>query len=140
MQEKEIRMDFHEAWSWLNDHPLFTSEGIGGSGVGCLYIEVVRVNPDNETIEDNEWLNTTTRVWLEGGPWERNLYEGTDLPPMDGWSHDINLDCGAPTFEEALLKFVELVKKHYGEYGEYSSYKYGDPSKMEDFLRGVNHD
>ena len=30
--------------------------------------------------------------------------------------HDIRLDTGAPTFDEALVKLAKLVKKHYGDY------------------------
>lgn len=35
-----------------------------------LNVEVVKINPENETIEDNEELNTETRVWLEFGPYD----------------------------------------------------------------------
>ena len=127
-------MNFYEAWHWLNDHPLFTIDGIGGAGGGSLYVEVVRVNPDNETIEDDEWLNTATRVWLEGGPWEpeHSPVPGEIYPA--GWSHDYNLDCGAPTYEEAVVKFVGLVKKYYGDYGSYSSLRYGKHENALDIL------
>ena len=30
--------------------------------------------------------------------------------------HDTKLDCGAPTFDEALVKLARLVKRHYGDF------------------------
>ena len=111
-------MDFHEAWQWLDDHPMFAiGKGGAGGGAGCLKIEVVKVNPKNETIEDDESLNTMTRVGLEGGPW----MEEVDGERYGGWGWDIRLDCGGKTFEEAFMKFVELVKEVYGDYGEFCS-------------------
>lgn len=29
-------------------------------------------------------------------------------------THDMALDCGAPTFEEAVIKLANLVQKEYG--------------------------
>lgn len=119
-------MDFHEAWQWLDDHPMFAiGEGGAGGGTGCLDIEVVKVNPENETIEDDESLNTATRVWLEGGPWMEEI-EGEW---HGDWAHDWDLDCGGKTFEEAFMKFVELVKEVYGDYGEFCSIKHGRPDE-----------
>jgi hypothetical protein len=112
--DSKVMEDFYEAWYFIDKHPDFAPFGDGG--VGCLYVEVVKVNPETETIEDNDSLNTAVRVWLEGGPWIN-----APLPDEEeymNWSHDIDLDCGAPTYEEAIIKFAENVKNKYGDYEE----------------------
>lgn len=107
-------MDFYEAWEFLNNHKYFMNNHI--DRISCfkenLYIEVVKVNPENNRIEDDESLNTKTQVWLECGTW------GTD-ECFSFYTHDPILDCGADTFEEAIIKLAELVKIHYGD-GHYS--------------------
>lgn len=75
---------------------------------------VSKVDPATETIEDAKSRNTATRVWLECGAVEAQ--EG--LPATLCLTHDYDLDCGAPTFEEALLQLAELVLLHYGPYME----------------------
>lgn len=49
--------------------------------------------------------------WLEFGPIEWAVAEGYAYLKH---YHDVNLDCGAPTFDEALIKLAKLVKKNYG--------------------------
>lgn len=74
-------------------------------------IEVVKVNPDTNSVDDDYNKNTKTRVWLETGAYIKN----DDLPPM-GYSHfyhDYYLDCGGDTFEEAIIRLAELVLKYY---------------------------
>lgn len=94
------------------------------------------------TINDDKTKNRYTEVWLEFGPiyWtsdherECNEYRikeaeehgwskpwQTDLTNPDLYvdithSHDYHLDCGAPTYDEALVKLANLVLKHYGDY------------------------
>jgi len=122
--EKDIMEKFYDAWQWLDDHPLFTPDGIGGGGCSCLQIEVVKVNPENETIEDDERLNTTIRIWLEGGTYTDDMYPEMGNGEYPGWTSDYDLSTGGKTFEEAFLNFVENVRKKYHDYGEYSSIKY----------------
>jgi hypothetical protein len=136
--------DFHAAWHFLAEHPMYLSEAphwveldgtlaqIGRTkrvlvkhnlfpGAGTLDIEVVRVNPATERIEDDEELNTATRVWLESGPWywtaemkdeERELFGSYGMP-----SHDVRLNCGAETFEAAVIELANLVFRYYGAKG-----------------------
>jgi hypothetical protein len=46
-------------------------------------------------------LNTEVRVWLESGCYDE----------VHGGTHDINLDCGGKSFEEAIIKMANLLKK-----------------------------
>lgn len=80
----------YEAYWYLNDN--FSWAIIN------LDMTIVKVNPDTGRIEDNIESNTKVEYWLEGGK---------------AGEHDIRLDCGAPTFDEALIKFTLLVKKYY---------------------------
>jgi len=110
---------FYEAWNFLKDHRIFKDrEGLSFFPNQCLTIDVVKVNPKNERIEDDKSKNTAVRIWLECGP----LLRQEDLNQADGEegirgelaSHDIDLDCGAPTFEEAIVKLANLVYEKYG--------------------------
>ena len=76
--------NFFDAFHYLKSHEMFQ-----GMFESCLDIEVVKVNPLTKCIEDDENLNTEVNVWLECGKYSKNIR----------W-HDINLDCGADTFEK----------------------------------------
>ena len=91
--------DFYDAFHYLRKHEMFQ-----GRLEECLDIEVVKVNPLNKTIEDDRSLNTETNVWLECGKYSEYMR----------W-HDIELDCGGQTFEEAVIKLANLVKENYGD-------------------------
>jgi len=91
----------------------------------CWDLDLVFVNPETETIEDNEALNTAFRVWIESGPWYDFSKEGIPAP-KGGWdshnrwgkSHDTRLDTGGATMEEALLNLVALVECFYDDDGK----------------------
>jgi hypothetical protein len=109
---KKIK-DFYEAWWYLYGHSAFTYihpeyKVEWGSFQECLDIDVQKVNPKTNRIENDEDLNTKTVVWLECGEY---IYDEhiKDFTPC----HDIRLDCGGDTFEEAIIKLANLVKKHY---------------------------
>ncbi len=108
-------VDFYAAWCFLEDHKIFKLEGTSIFH-GCLSVEVIKVNPDTEKISDDETENTAIRVWLECGPWcgpdQLTDEERKDFP-FGLPSHDIELDCGAPTFEQAIIKLANLVLKKY---------------------------
>ena len=74
----------------------------------CLDIYVTKVNPKTKRIDDNEKLNTKVEVWLECGKYLFDEHRKEYLP-----CHDIDLDCGGDTFEEAIIKLANLVKKYY---------------------------
>ena len=99
--------DFHEAFNFLEKHPIFNIDGYTFFNK-ALEIEVVKVNPETEEIDCDKKLNTLTQVWLETGPVD--TYEDS----LVSYSHDYDLDCGANTFEEAIIELANLVCKKYG--------------------------
>lgn len=104
--------DFYKAFNYLHKHPLFQERFHE-----CLDIEVVKVNPKTKSIDDDSSKNTETAVWLECGQYSKySAY------------HDINLDCGGRTFEEAIIKLANLVQKHYGD--NYQWVEAGPPEFM----------
>lgn len=74
--------------------------------IQSMNIDMVKVSPKTKRIEDDETQNTLVNYWIEGGP-IRNV-ENWPIP-----EHDIRLDCGADTFEEAIIKYYKLLKKYY---------------------------
>ena len=129
--------DFHNAWHYLDGHPIYWKFDQSADvaewppnhlhrlhhdrGISrCVDIIVVRVNPKNKTIEDDESKNTATRVWYETGQ--------MDLLPRDyefdhggqhQW-HDWKIDGGAPTMEKAIIKLARRVWKKYGNDRRYA--------------------
>lgn len=122
--------DFYSAWHWLRRHPIFFYKGemaddavtlSDKSGfIESLDIAVVKVNPTTQRVEDDTELNTATRVWLECGPWDApenhpdwdsEYYLQRGMP-----THDIDLDCGGNTLEEAIVELASLVFKKYGDH------------------------
>ena len=95
-------MDFYQSYHYLRKHPIFNNRFERG-----LDVEVVKVNPETEEIDDDRTLNTETRIWLETGPYIH------DDPMGCEWSHDPYLDCGGKTYEEAIIKLAKLVKERY---------------------------
>ena len=94
--------DFYDSWFFLRSNPIYElgekRDSYHWDFLRNLYIEVVKVNPETNSIDDDKTKNTKTMVWLEYGP--------------DG-CHDIRLDCGGDTFEEAIIKLANLVNEHY---------------------------
>jgi len=66
-------------------------------------------------VNDDPAKNVCTECWLEFGPIRYEVLDG-ELSLQH--YHDIRLDCGAPTFDEALVKLARLVRKHYGDYNK----------------------
>lgn len=110
--------DFYEAYHFLSEHHYF-EHGKWKEPMfeEALTIAVVKVNPLTDAIGDDNNLNTKTQIWLECGPWE-------ELPEHEwhGYVHDIDLDCGGDTFEDAIVALANLVHEKYGENPE----GYGD--------------
>ena len=101
--------DFYEAFNFLEKHPIFNRDGWTLFN-RALEIEVVKVNPETEEIDTwNPEFNTLTQVWLETGP-----IDVDEKSNMTIYSHDFDLDCGANTFEEAIIELANLVYKKYG--------------------------
>ncbi len=72
------------------------------------------------TVNEDRSKNINVECWLEFGGLEWGYH--AEWEPKDGERehtlkcHDPRLDCGAPTFDEALVKLANLVLKHYGNY------------------------
>lgn len=94
-------MSFCDAFEFLLEHKMFNR-----CFRDILYIMVVKINPETCEVDDDESKNTQTQVWLECGPWGEEYN-----------CHDWDLDCGANTFEEAIIKLAHLVKEHYNDDG-----------------------
>ena len=93
-------MEFYEAWNYLIGHKIFNDR------FNCdgWYMDVVKVNPITNAIDADTSKNTKVQIWLESGPYE-SYY--------DCCTHDIRLDCGGDTFEEAIIQLASLVKQYY---------------------------
>lgn len=89
--------EFHDAWHYLLNHKIFRY-----AFVDCLDIEVVKVNPETKEVDNDFSKNTHVEVWLECGPYDK-----------DCRIHDLDLDCGADTFEDAIIKLAKLVNDKY---------------------------
>jgi len=105
--------DFYTAYHWLYEHPIFQEEiksklfnDIYNESrfQQCLDIDIVKINPETNSIDDDETKNTKVQIWLECGRYDKECR----------W-HDIELDCGADTFEKAIIELVNLVMEWYGE-------------------------
>lgn len=129
---------FYEAWHFLNEHPAFErtyADHRRGGYVSfrgrphkevrfdqSIDVDVVMTRPNDLTIDEDPKKNTRVQVWIECGRWmsAKELYKGMTKeicdPAGDGaFGHDPRLDCGADTFEEAIIKLARNVKKAYGD-------------------------
>ena len=103
--------DFYTAYQFLYNHPIFQEEVNYNNDIWneshfqqCLDIDVVKVNPETLNIDDDETKNTKAQIWLECGHYDKECR----------W-HDIELDCGADTFELAIIELANLVMEWYGK-------------------------
>ena len=104
---------FYEAWTYLENHAYFLNHelvrkfGIRESIFASnLQMDVVRVNPFTQMIEDCELKNTQVEIWLENGPMEN----------IDGlWvaENDTEIASGGRTFEEAVINMAHKVEASY---------------------------
>lgn len=98
---------FYDSFKYLESHIIFNyilKEDIHISKFQeCIDVSVVKVNPETLAIDDDDTLNTKVQVWIEAGPYLENGMK----------THDPDLDCGADTFEEAIIELANLVEKHY---------------------------
>lgn len=115
--------DFHSAWHYLNEHPLFWS--LAGTRAKpaeahekylvhengfphALDIFVMKVDPKTRRVEDDESRNTKTEVWYE--------ICMTHWPSQydDVRVHAWQIDGGGETYEEAIVKAAQQVHETYG--------------------------
>jgi hypothetical protein len=75
---------------------------------------------ETRTINDDHTKNVNIECWLEFGKLEWHeafdVYEGGTNKPYILNYHDYELDCGAPTFDEALVILANNVLEKYGDY------------------------
>lgn len=118
---------FYCSWHYLNDHPVYwrfhpsrhhpanhescleTEYGFGSDAIN-VHVAQVCVKCRRIHEEDGPY-EKATRIWLETGKWEMHFREG--MKHHDHW-HDIELDCGGGTYEEAVVKLARLVWEKYG--------------------------
>jgi hypothetical protein len=103
--------DFYEAYNFLKEHPMVHYNKINYFS-RCLDIDVVKINPQTNSIDDDSSKNTKTEVWLEFGKYD--LFEVYEGKSMESAQHDYDLDCGADTFEKAIIELANLVFEKYG--------------------------
>ena len=111
--------NLHEAWTFLKDHPMVMDQDGLDHFADLFDIDVVMVDPATKTVEDDPQRNTEVRVWLEFGPWHKpeSLSDAEREAMPDGCAgHDIDLDCGATTFEQAVMILAQKVFERYGDY------------------------
>jgi hypothetical protein len=76
---------------------------------------------EHRRVSDDASKNQFSEVWLEFGQvlWGHHAdgatWRGTERAYKMHY-HDVDLDCGAPTFDEALVKLAKKVKKKYGDF------------------------
>ncbi len=96
------------AYTFLTEHPVRGADDT--SFLDMLEFAYVRVDPATGRIMSDGTRNTATAVWLESGPGSLELGDGTGRVSL----HDPRLDCGAPTFEAALVILANRVGELYG--------------------------
>jgi len=102
---------------WLKAHPVWNHPEHGLNNFSALaWIDLAYVNPEDDIISDNGALNVKPQVWIEAGPY----IDCAEWVKAGGYqpSHDIRLDCGGDTLEEALCELAVRVRYHYGNYNE----------------------
>lgn len=119
MLSEQVMNEFFESMEFIREHPMMKQHdkdcGYSDFHLGlfdCLCVEVVRVDPLTMEISDNCGNNTKVQVWLEFGfPICDNFGRGKRewLSP-----HEIALDVGADTFEEAIILLAKRIKEKYG--------------------------
>lgn len=100
-----IMEQFIESWDYLNNLDIIHYKGVS-QFERCLSVGVVKVNPNTLEIDDNAELNTKVQVWLEFGGIAYDEDFKTTIP-----IHDIDLDCGADNFEQAIIELGRLCKE-----------------------------
>lgn len=109
--------DFHTAWHWLNNHPVFWYFGkerhernlCADRGVfeGLEFVPV-KVNPETLRIDDDSSKNTLVQIWVE-------VFMSSLRQPGGGIRlHDVECDTGGATYEEAVVKVAKRIYERYG--------------------------
>lgn len=118
--------NFYDAWWWLNSTIAFYNPEWGmhlngeplpvdndyiawASGFHrSIDVNVQKVNPDTNSIDNDMSKNTKVEIWLECGEAWYDEY-------CNCWSfsHNINYDCGGDTYEQAITNLANIVYQYY---------------------------
>jgi hypothetical protein len=120
-------MDVCELWAWLQEHPAYVLPSGGCPNFWqalpmALDVDFVHVDPITRTVEDDPARNTHVKCWLEMGSLFFEEICGTDedgemrLATEPSCYHDIELDSGGDTFEEAFRTLCLKVLEQDGDY------------------------
>lgn len=105
-----------DKYYWIIDHPKLSNKKYGTQPT--IELTPHMVNPFNDTIEEDQSLNTKQQWWVEVNV-ANSYFDPKAVFPDDKSferSHDWELDCGGNTAEEAVDKLYELVVNKYGDY------------------------
>jgi len=120
-------MDTADLWFWLQNHPDYVLPSgdcpdFWQALPMALSIDFVHVDPVTRTVEDDQARNTHIECWLEFGsiyfPETCTTEEDGEmrLSPDPSCYHDMELDTGADTFEEAFKSLCLKVLEQDGDY------------------------
>lgn len=114
-------MNMAELWEWLQGHPDYVLDEFWEALPLALSVDFVMVNPHTLSIDQDKNLNTKVQCWLEFGKMTYRdylLFGENEIPPESDPSpiHDVDLDCGGDTFEEAFRSLCLLVLDKDGDY------------------------
>ncbi len=107
--------DFYKAWQWLNTTDVFwhsSKENLEfwerNNFTDSLMFIVVKVNPKTNRIDDKEYKNTKTQIWLECG---EPVIKSNNFDILDKieFCHNTDYDCSGDTFEEAIINLANIV-------------------------------
>ena len=108
----------------LFNHALWTRDTREQDFESLTCFMYVYVDPETETIEDDQERNTAFRIWAETGPaWDMNNdphFKVVPPRPEDerwGGMHDTRMDCGAPDMETLLCELLVRVEFFYNDDG-----------------------
>jgi len=74
-----------------------------------IEITMMKVNPVTRKVEDDQHINTHIEYWVETGQFNEEFM---------AFEHDIRLDCGGDSYDEAIIKLLKLVRKFYKPVGK----------------------
>ena len=96
--------NFYDSYQFLCEHSYYNNMYGSSMFKVSLDIDVVKVNPETDAVDDDDSKNTKVQIWLESGSYDDE---------SDACTHDYELDCGGDTFEEAIINLANIVYQKY---------------------------
>lgn len=77
-----------------------------------------KVNPKTKIVDKDKKKNTKVEWWVENGYsiLKDSRYLKDDEVLVSELCHDVKLDCGGDSYDEALINSAKLIRKNYGDY------------------------